>query len=453
MAESITFYKLQSPYPEDITKGCNLTTSDIDRNFLSLKNNDIKDAAFDCENLVLSLIKNNGQKIYVDMSCLSGTVTSIVEEYISGYTPGITDVEIYGDLSDDGILTLTLSTLSGSSTTAISGFVTDKMVGDSDVIHDSTLSGTGATGNPLRIGNTELTASYKNVIDVVDELPISPSNGDRYITKETHSDYGTLYSKTALEEIIRILEGTMWRVTTKEDWDKLLNYTEVCEDDKNHGGTDVGIMYGSMAGEALKSSDKWNGLNSYGFNTLPAGYADSMMDLIGGNETAYFWTSTKDGDEYYIKAFTTDDGGVYQYQSEPGAMYSIRLVCDYELPETGFVADIFGNSYDVVSIPETKQLWITANLDELIGVGMSARFDYDGSADIDVRPLINHWNGVWWEKKELHQGDNVTVGDKSDMVEYIILDDPEGNGELVTKFKYKVNTNGSFKVYLDAGWY
>ena len=42
MNKGLYYYKLQSPYPEDITKNCKLTINEIDNNFLSLKDEDIR---------------------------------------------------------------------------------------------------------------------------------------------------------------------------------------------------------------------------------------------------------------------------------------------------------------------------------------------------------------------------------------------------------------------------
>ena len=58
--EKITFYKLQSPYPEDVTKDCKLTMPEIDENFLTLKDNDIKEATYNENEMSITIIKNNG---------------------------------------------------------------------------------------------------------------------------------------------------------------------------------------------------------------------------------------------------------------------------------------------------------------------------------------------------------------------------------------------------------
>ena len=42
--KSITFYKLVSPYSEDVTKNCGLSGVEIDKNFMNLKEMDITSA-------------------------------------------------------------------------------------------------------------------------------------------------------------------------------------------------------------------------------------------------------------------------------------------------------------------------------------------------------------------------------------------------------------------------
>ena len=41
MTRGLYYYKLVSPYPEDVTKNCKLTINEIDSNFFELKNEDI----------------------------------------------------------------------------------------------------------------------------------------------------------------------------------------------------------------------------------------------------------------------------------------------------------------------------------------------------------------------------------------------------------------------------
>ena len=82
--KGLYFYKLESPYSEDVTKNCKLAVNEIDSNFLTLKDQDIKSAEFDSEAKTLTLTKNNGEKIQVDMSFLweEKTLTTDLENEI-----------------------------------------------------------------------------------------------------------------------------------------------------------------------------------------------------------------------------------------------------------------------------------------------------------------------------------------------------------------------------------
>ena len=46
MNNGLYYYKLVSEYPNDITKNCKLTINEIDQNFKTLKDNDIKSAEY-----------------------------------------------------------------------------------------------------------------------------------------------------------------------------------------------------------------------------------------------------------------------------------------------------------------------------------------------------------------------------------------------------------------------
>lgn len=83
--KGLYFYKLESPYSEDVTKNCKLAVNEIDSNFLTLKDQDIKSAEFDSEAKTLTLTKNNGEKIQVDMSFLweEKTLTTDLENEIN----------------------------------------------------------------------------------------------------------------------------------------------------------------------------------------------------------------------------------------------------------------------------------------------------------------------------------------------------------------------------------
>ena len=63
MANGLFFYKLVSEYPEDVTKNCKLSITEIDSNFKTLKDFDIKTAEFTREEKTLVLTRNNNEKL------------------------------------------------------------------------------------------------------------------------------------------------------------------------------------------------------------------------------------------------------------------------------------------------------------------------------------------------------------------------------------------------------
>ena len=66
--KGLYYYKLQSPYENDVTKNCKLTINEIDHNFLTLKDSDIKSAEFVRETKQLVLTRNDGDTLVVDLS-------------------------------------------------------------------------------------------------------------------------------------------------------------------------------------------------------------------------------------------------------------------------------------------------------------------------------------------------------------------------------------------------
>ena len=82
--ESIKYYKLVSPYPEDKTMNCKLTMADIDDNFFAFKNNDISAATYDASDMEINIIRNNGEKISLDISAIRKNIESEVEKQLSG---------------------------------------------------------------------------------------------------------------------------------------------------------------------------------------------------------------------------------------------------------------------------------------------------------------------------------------------------------------------------------
>ena len=92
--KSIKYYKLVSPYPEDITKNCKLTMAEIDENFLAFKDNDISAATYNTSGMTINIIRNNGEEINLDISSLNDNIETEVKKQLSGISESISGVTI-----------------------------------------------------------------------------------------------------------------------------------------------------------------------------------------------------------------------------------------------------------------------------------------------------------------------------------------------------------------------
>ena len=241
------FYKLASPYADDVTKDCKLTVNEIDHNFVTLKGEDIETASFDSEKSRITLTRKNGETLTMDLSSMTEGMT--------------TNLDVTYD-SIDGVIILAYN----GGQVVIDGLITKDNLSKeilTKVCSDSTLNGLGTIGCPLRIAETEQTGMYKaahKLINRINGESLPPVNnlvkGDRYVTLELFSDYGYLYNYDAVKRINEDLKDCGWRVPTKEDWDNMLNAIEPCEY-RNHNSLLNNNTLGRVAGKLLKSEHKW----------------------------------------------------------------------------------------------------------------------------------------------------------------------------------------------------
>ena len=190
MAKGLYFYKLVSPYAEDVTKNCKLTVNEIDSNFLNLKDEDIKSAELDEVTKSVILTRNNGDKLVVDLTpVLSGAVydLEVVYENPSG-SGACQGANLYITYS-----TLTSGDVKTTVTVPITGLVNAENINDvlgggllSRVITDGSLTGEGTINSPLGIMPTEKDRPAVKLIDKTkgEKLPTTFTVGTRYITKE-----------------------------------------------------------------------------------------------------------------------------------------------------------------------------------------------------------------------------------------------------------------------------
>ena len=508
MSKGLYYYKLQSPYPEDVTKNCKLTINEIDSNFLSLKDEDIKSAVFDKESKAVILTRNDGDTIAVDLS--DATYNLNVDK----------------DCTDSGVtLTITFDGKNGQESFTINNIVTADTFKNviennvlSKVITDGTLKGDGTVTAPLGINGTEKTgvlAPVKEVIDLTNgrKLPTAAKKGTRYLTIEYINDYGYLYNVAALSKISNAAkaDGKGWRVPSKADWDALLNSIEPCSY-ANHETASCHAELGRYAGKYLKSECGWvgqedcsctstkpmngcelpstdnsyvdagdstvpsqtidtpKGIDKYGFGILPSGYA--MLDGYNRptfseyKNTAIFWTTSHvygdENQDIYVKKFDWNKSGVMQEAQCPTTYLSVRLVKDYDGSNYFDTEYIDGVAYKTVLMPKSKQVWLASNYAKKEGFikyteggEVPEVVDVNNGLVRDNRKVmfINEWNGDYWEKRPMNEGETVIVEDNCSMsgsseVKTICWSNEYGEKECVdVEIPTVVQNNLSYRVY------
>ena len=424
MANGLYYYKLVSPYPEDVTKNCKLTINEIDSNFVTLKDNDIKKAEFIRDEKTLVLTRNNGEKLIVNLDDVTYNLDVNAECGESGTT-----------------LTISYDGKEGKNTVTIANILTADNLMDiigsdilTKVITDGTLKGHGTMDSPLGISGVEKTGMLAPALEVFDlttggTLPYVAKLGTRYVTKEYVNDYGYLYNGAGLAKISQRLKDDYigrntredaryaWRVPSKADWDALLNSIEPCKY-RNHGSAKCHVELGKVAGKYLKSECGWInseyectctgkrpytgcstngnatsedidssdyifdstdtipsdkeinpvGVDKYGMTILPSGTAGFKKTTEtpfynGFKETAAFWTTSviAPGQDTYIKIFNDDMSGVYQVAECPDPYYSVRLVKKYDGSNYRETEYIDGILYRCILFPESGQIWLASN--------------------------------------------------------------------------------------------
>lgn len=466
----LTFFKLKSQYPGDITKNCSLDGTEVDGNFYELEGRDIKTAYWENETLILE--KMNGEIIRVE-----------------GITEGCAkDLDIQYD-SSKGALYVT----NNGFTETISGFVTSNVL--SNVHSDETLSGGGTSGNPLGISKLFQTGMYRPVIKIIDKtknenLPADNRVivGNRYLTIENVSDYGYLYDYNGVRKIACDLvdSSSEWRIPTKADWDDLLNSVEPCVEDRNHDKVTSNRDLGRFAGKILKSIGFWDleqstgcttdrgtayctdinlsdacgaryanpcsgyvgeyvecactspdpypnrGIDKYGFAAVPAGYGDDGGHIGYFGERGWYWTATNQcATNAYAKRFEYNKSSVYQEIISTNNTLSLRLVKDYDGTNFKECENILGTDYTAVLMPSLKNgksIWTSVNVSftnkyynpVLPNNGMNLTYT--------KKFFINEWDGNRWIKNEIKNGESVVVikaPTGQDCIEYRII-----NGEI-----------------------
>ena len=431
----LILYQAKSPYAGDVTKNCALTGKEVDNNFLNLKGEDIETIYLDDETKKLTFVRfKDGLK-----NCNGETIDARIEvdltalEYVTGYK------------YEDGVIKITYS----NGKTAEMSVEAFGMA----VATDSTISGNGSKSKPLSISQAMRTGQYKPVNGVIDltegeRLPSDAVDGEGYVTREVKSDFGMFYTSDQallLEGILR-MENSEWRVPSKKDWDKLLNYLEDCDRYKNHSLRSEneidarGMVLGNLAGWKAKSldtdeADYWvcGGTNNGDFLRIyPTGSFSALTGAYSGfGDHAHFWTLTE-GDmscrNFYSKKFLDLKGTVTQIEAMPASKLTIRLVKDFIGDNYHKFEEIHGRIYETKLVAseseECNQVWTMVNVDisdverDLLPTPMPE--SATSAITTEYAYYINRWNGYEWDKVEMTEGDCVVIlGDAcGEMAEY-----------------------------------
>ena len=510
--KGLYYYKLVSPYPEDTTKNCKLTINEIDSNFLTLKDEDIKSAELVREDKTLVLTRQDGDKLIVDLNDV------------------VFDLSVKADtLSESGAtIVISFDGPNGKEQVTINNLVTvdnlHSIIGSdilTRVINDGSLKGDGTMTSPLGIAAVEKTGMLAPALEKIDltngeRLPEVAALGTRYVTVEYVDDYGYLYNGDGIEAIKSFLNdnNSPWRIPTKEDWDALFDSMEPsCY--QNHTMSKCHVELGKYAGAYLKSACGWlcqpecdcmgtapdtgctvsctpsgstdyvegdedmgipqydptspSGVDKYGMRILPCGSAalDAFDKPVadGFKAYAYYWTDSfvynDVAQNRYVKKFAYNKGGIWQESECPSVYYSIRLVKDYD-GQNYFDTEYIGNkAYKTLLFPESKQIWLALNFaaDEELKCESAVpcrTLVNDGEINNKRKVLfINEWNGEYWEKRMLEEGDTIVIenpifdnsGDKE--IEVCWKNESGGTETITVVIPAEVQNNVEYRVYSD----
>lgn len=480
--EGITYFRLESPYPGDVTKNCALTGNEVDSNFYVLEGRDVKSVTVLNDRIVLTLY--NGDTIS------SGDVFSNYAKDLS-----------FSFDSEKGILYITMN----GETIQLNGFSTGDTInydGMMAIASNEEFVGDGTIKRPLGLSPASKTGQYKPVIKIIDKtngenLPnCNRAYGDRYITKEEVSDYGLLYPFSGVQSIATDLADANngWRIPTKDDWDHMLDAVEPNPEHRNHTSSTQNKWLGQYAGKLLKTTDKWlgsqseddtddnenttcidydtdcfnnnnddcectccdqylgdetdvdcgcssgcgcgecstcNGINAFGFSAVPSGKADCYQNSIFSDfgYRAYYWTGSYDqhSNMAWIKEFDYNRCTVYQKAEVGQSCLSLRLVKDYDGTNYRGAETILGQTYPTVLVPSTDgdyKIWTAVN----IALNNCCYHGIEPNAGVDITRtptyFVNEWNGCRWIKYALAEGDSIVVINDADGkdVEYRVVD-------------------------------
>ena len=424
----VTYYKLEQRYEGDRTKGCGLTSAEVDANFHFLRGYDIKDVTLSDDG-VLTFHHVNCDYDFV-ITNLPDIIQEITDNAIASSEKPFNLTGEYDETT--GELTLKLN----GAELVVPGF--DKTDFDFKLHVGQGLEGDGTKNNPIRLSLVNQTGFFAPVDAVYDEENgEEPDNkAKRYITRELVSPYGLLYSYEAAKSIDEYLElhGNGWRIPTEEDWDNLLSFVE-CD------GANANRLKNPLSFDDDSEPNFFNALYTF-------------KERAGGEDKKHtlFWVATipECADGYVAKDFIQYDDLVEPVGFDRREK-SIRLVKDASLPHSDAEV-ILGRTYSTTAAFGSL-IWTVDNLgvdnEEIIGVGNSYSTpltDDEYAASSVWKYFINEKDADGTlSKKELPANSVVMIHDYSGRTdeEWVVR---EENGEFSL-----VSRNDIIQEYIDSG--
>ncbi|MBP5456875.1 MAG: hypothetical protein J6Y37_10265 [Paludibacteraceae bacterium] len=408
----VTYYKLEQRYEGDVTKGCGLTSAEVDANFHFLRGYDIKDVTLSEEG-VLTFHRVNCDDIVIT------NLPEIIERIsIEAFESMDEPLSLSGTTYDPetGELTIILN----GSEIVVPGFKDTEF--DFKLYVGQGINGDGTKRNPIRLSVSNATGFFAPVECVLEDGELVGSH-TRFITKDKTSRYGLLYNPEQVALISAYLaeNGKGWRVPTEEDWEDLLS--AVCDNafDLKHESFE--------SDENLKKP-------SY-FEALPIEYT-----RVGSQnkKSCVFWTAT----DMHGKKLLEGSGEVTTAIGDANTSWSIRLVKDNNYPVSD-AEEICGQVYNTVQIGSL--VWTVDNLfldgEEIFGTNRPSapygeqfvlKTEEEYRAESPEKYFVNVYDSVSGEfsKKELPVNGVVMIEEYSGYTnsEWIVVKNDDGTYEL-----------------------
>ena len=382
--KGVLYFKLDSGTtgPEnwfvgDRTKYCGLLGNEIDQNFYFLRAMDIESAYTITEG-------NRKYLILKRFGCDWGLKVDLTDEGLYNHIFWVEDGYIHVKYPDGTEDCFRDNHGEGEPV---------KFLVDGDnvrIVTNSTIDGDGTFKHPIGVDPAYLTGTYAPA-DFFADLTCTAAtlddfknigNGHAVVTKENANRFGALYTYDQAENLNRELASVYgeggWRVPTKEDWAKLLNWAEDRDEYRNHDSDQIGKNFGCVAGARLKSENFWsgtpgNGDNNFGFSIYPVGLCAEDANTAEPPEYGFdklyqvteFWSQSELNGSYYTRSFSYGHDDVAQLARPRVCRFSVRLVRDVDSDKdfdyTGNV-EILNTIVPTVLTTDGTQEWTSVNV-------------------------------------------------------------------------------------------